>query len=313
MLTFLLALGLAHAQQKGPMGLVSANRDQLWYDNAFFARYNPLGLIDNFRIGYRRRLEIGNTALGRDAYVFAGAWITASPAFARGGVFVDIEPTALFRFAANYQYGGFFGTFDQVASFDGPGRAWSDTDIARLGEAGQTAPTTGHHVALLAQPKFAFGPFAMRNTLTVLWSDLDLPEGDRAWYDQIYDRVVPDGGVYLANDLDVMGLVSKARFGVRYTYSNSYFAPDDPGPAADPHHRLGPLFAWQFHNHKDRARFDRPTLFVLAQWWLAHPYRTGEDVHQGIPVVAVGLAFEGDLLWKGPPGGKKQRARKGKR
>ncbi len=312
MLISTLLAGLAMAQVT-PLGISRANRDQLWYDQALFARVNPLGLIDTFRIGYRRRLEVSDNALGRDAYVFTGASLIASPAFLRAGAFIDVEPVALFRASATYQYSVHFGSFDQVASFPGPNVDASDSALAALGDAGGTAPTGGHIVTLMAQPKFAIGPMAFRNTLTAVWTDMLLPAGDTAWYEQTYDRLAPDGGWMLVNDADVMGIVNKARVGVRYTYSNSYFAPDEPGDGAIPHHRIGPLFAWQFHNHKDRARFDRPTLFVLAQWWLQHPYRTGADTPVALPLIALGLAFEGDLLWKGPPGGKKAKTGKRKR
>ncbi|MCB9663637.1 MAG: hypothetical protein H6732_05975 [Alphaproteobacteria bacterium] len=287
-----------------------ANRDQLWYSNAVFGRINPLGLIDRFRLGYRRRLEVSDNVLGRDAFFFVGLALDASPAFGRIGVHVEAEPVALFRMGVTYQFTGYFGSFDQIASFPTADADYSDSALERRGEAGLTAPTYGHVLNVFAQPKFKIGPIAMRDTITVVWQQLALPAGDTAWYDQVNDRLSPNGdGVLLLNDADVLGVVGHAVFGARYTYTASFFPSGSTGDGVVPHHRLGPLFAYTFHNHRDRARWDRPTLFALVQWWLQHPYRTGQDVHQGLPLMALGLAFEGDLLWKGPPAG---RARRGK-
>ncbi|MCA9567655.1 MAG: hypothetical protein KC656_07425, partial [Myxococcales bacterium] len=250
------------------------NRDQLWYTNAFFGRVNPLGAIDYFKVGYKRRLEIGDTALGRDAYVFAGAQVSASPAFARAGVFFEAEPTGLLQFGALYQYGYYFGTFDQIASFSSTDEVFADSFLKRLSGDGQTGPRSGHVVNAWIQPKFKLGFFAVRDTLTMIWQQLDLPAGEIAFYDQIVDRMAPNGGFMLTNDADVMffwddnGLV-----GLRYTYSASFFDGSETGPGALPHHRIGPLLAYTFFDHKERARFDRPTLFALVQWWLQHPYR----------------------------------------
>ena len=285
--------------------VVEANRDQLWYSSATFARVNPLGLISYFKLGYRRRLEISDTAFGRDTYFFIGPSLQVSPAFGRIGVHAEIEPVALLRFSATYEFVGYFGSFDQIMGFPGSNVNFSDSELARLGDLGNNAQRLGGVFTASAQFKFKLGPVAVRSTLVAAQYDLALPTGDLTFYDQTYDRLVSDGGWLIQNDNDVMAVLEHLRAGVRYTYSNSFHADAElEGDGAIPHHRLGPLFAWQFHDHNDRARRDRPTIFVVAQWWLQHPYRTGQDSHQGLPLIAAGLSFEGDLSWKGPPRGK---------
>ena len=41
----------------------------------------------------------------------------------------------------------------------------------------------------------------------------------------------------------------------------------------------------------------KPTLYLLAQWWVKHRYRTGQEVSQGLPMIVLGFSFTGDL-WK---------------
>ena len=60
---------------------------------------------------------------------------------------------------------------------------------------------------------------------------------------------------------------------------------------------MGPFVAWRLTDEEKYvdSMFRRPTLVVLSQWFLQHPYRTGQDVSQGVPWIAVVLAFDGQL------------------
>ena len=274
-----------------------------------FARINPLGLISSLNLGYRGRLMKSDSILFNDTYAFVGVSARASPAFGRIGGHVEVQPIALFKAWATYEFIGYFGTFDQIIGFDSAADRWSDRTLAALGDAGRAGTMIGTVFTTGATLQAKVGPVAVRNTFQATRFDLALENGAGFFYDQYWDRLAPDGNFMFLNDLDVMGFVGKARVGARWSWSDAIVGDNDTDAGLS-HHRFGPLFAWQFHDRGPGARFDKPTLFVLAQWWLRHPYRTGEEQPQGLPLIAVGLSFQGDLFGDKPPGraGRKGRA-----
>jgi hypothetical protein len=265
---------------------------RLQYSNSTFARVNPLGFIDVFRLGVRRRLSASDSLLLKDTSAFAGLSVLATPAFTRVGGTVEVQPLSVLRVFAGADAGGWFGTFDQVASFSSQTARYDDQTLAELGAAGGTAPTTGTSVwggfTLLG----AAGPVVVRSTTQFIRYDLDLPGGDIAFYDQYWDRLAPDGGVQALQDNDLLVLAGKARMGARHTFSDGLDGAIGDGGLA--HHRVGPMFAWQFHE-RNRGPMIAPTAFVIAQWWLQHPYRTGAEQPQGLPLIAAGFSLQGDL------------------
>ena len=55
-----------------------------------------------------------------------------------------------------------------------------------------------------------------------------------------------------------------------------------------------PFLAYTFHDRED-LRFNAPTLVLISQWFVSHRYRTGQEVNQGIPWVALAFQFKGIL------------------
>jgi hypothetical protein len=269
-------------------------RDRLFYTNAIFARVNPLGIQDILRLGYRRDLLRKPGALYTDSYVLLGAGVNLTPAFARVGPHLEIMPLSILKLEATYQFVGYFGAIDQLATWDDTDVDFSDKAIGPHPE----APAWGHMVALGGRLQAKAGPIIVRVILELNWFDLDLPDGQRTFYEQFWDRLAVDRGWIVQNNVDLLGAWKKAKFGARYTYSDTLVGDGSSGDL--PHHRLGPLFAWEFHDRGQGARFDKPTLFVLAQWWLQHPYRTGAQQPQGLPLIAVGVSWQGDLLGDRP-------------
>ena len=41
--------------------------------------------------------------------------------------------------------------------------------------------------------------------------------------------------------------------------------------------------------------FEKPTLLLIANWYLSHRWRTGADVTQAFPYLALAFRFEGTL------------------
>jgi hypothetical protein len=271
-------------------------RDRLSYTNASFARVNPLGLINVFRVGWKRRLSQKDSLLFRDTYAFAAANVLATPAKTRLGVYGEAQLLSVFRVFAEVNSVGYYGTIDQVMSWDDPAAVFSDQTIAARGG---SAPTTGWVVNTGATVRAAVGPVAIRSTAQVSHYDLNLPDGDVVFYDQFWDRLAPDGGWMVLNDLDVLLLAGNARIGVRHTFTDQIGGTSGVDSSLA-HHRVGPLLAYQFHDKPKGTRFNQPTAFLVCQWWAQHPYRTGQEQPAGLPLIAVGFAFNGDLSRNNP-------------
>jgi hypothetical protein len=270
-----------------------APRDRLFYSHATYLRVNPLGLVDLARVGWQRRLSSQDSLLLRDTYTFVGPNVMLTPAYARLGGYAEAQLLAVLRVFGSVEGVAYFGTFDQVLSFPDAGARYSDQTMADLGSQGLHSPRLGWVSTVGATLQAAVGPLAVRSTPQLTRYDLALPEGHVAFYDQYWDRLAPDRGLMILDDTDLLLLLGKVRTGMRYTFSD-HVGPAE-GDAGLAHHRLGPMFAVQLHNDPPGTRFNQPTLFVLTQWWLQHPYRTGEEQPGALPLVALGFAFNGDL------------------
>ena len=295
--------GPALAQDRGARGddasfgnpddqYVPPPKNRLYYTNATFARVNPLGLIDIFRVGWRRRLSTSDSVLLQDTYTFVGTTALVTPAYARLGAYAEAQLLSVFRVFAQAEGIGYFGTFDQVLSFSDQNARYSDQTIIELGDEGLASPRGGWVFLGGATLRAAAGPIAIRSTGQVQRYDIGLPDGDVVFYDQYWDRLAPNGGFMYLQDTDLLLLAKKARIGVRHTFTDNLDGSTGDGGLA--HHRVGPLLAWQFKNDAPGAKVNQQTLFLLAQWWAQHPYRTGEEQPAGLPLIALGFAFNGD-------------------
>jgi hypothetical protein len=268
-------------------------KDRLYFSNATFARVNPLGLINNYKVGWRHRLSTKDSVLFQDTYTFVGASSLVTPAYARLGLYGEAQVLAILRFFVDVSGTGYFSTFDQLLTWDDPSTAmYSDQSIAARGD--EAFPELGWVFTTGATLRAAAGPIAIRSTFTLTRYDMAFEEDGLYFYDQFWDRLAPDGGFMGLNDADLLYVNRKLRLGVRHTWSDTFDGRDDGSDSALAHHRVGPLFAWQFKNKDPGARFNQPTMFVLAQWWAQHPYRKGQEQPQGLPLIAIGFAFNGD-------------------
>ncbi len=268
-------------------------KDRLWYSNATFVRVNPLGLVDSYKLGWRRRLSTKDSILFQDTTAFAGLTALVTPAYSRLGLYGEAQLLAVLRVFVDVSSTGYYGTFDQLMTWDDPATAaYSDQSIEARGDeskaGGGWVLTTGGTL------RAAVGPIAVRSTLSLTRFDLGLGAPELYFYDQFWDRLAPNKRFMALNDADVLFVKDKLRLGVRHTFSDTLDGRDDGSDSALAHHRVGPLFAWQFHDKKPGTRFNQPTLFVLVQWWAQHPYRTGAEQPGALPLIAAGFAFNGD-------------------
>ncbi|MEZ4384523.1 MAG: hypothetical protein R3A79_24555 [Nannocystaceae bacterium] len=293
------------------------------YTNLIGARYNPLGLINDLTIGYRYQLINKDSILFNESFIAAQAHVIATPAYAGGGPKLDIQPAAVLNLSASYDVLGFFGAFGSLQSFPSATSEWSDTRIGELADMDLNYAALAHMVTLSGLLQGKVKNIAFRDNIKFYWSDYDLRDGDRVFYSQTLDMLLPDRGWAMTNDLDLLYLFDFGlTLGARYTatrafFTEQHFAPgEEPVSVFAPTHRLGPALIYTFNKRADK-RFNEPSLIVLPQWWIRHPYRTGQDVHGAIPYFVVAFTFKGDLypdpaLWNAksePLRGKRARAK----
>ena len=271
------------------------------------ARVNPLGLFVSGTAMLRKRLYRHQALALRDNYVGVGPVFFMSPAFARGGLGVEVQPLSVLQLSASLEGIGFFRTFEFMQSFPSATSETSDGELKRLKEAGTNYATTGWVTTLAALLQGKAGPMALRSNFRAIYYDMRLRDGDRVWYDSILDVMSPGKGWTFTNDTDLLYVTSFGlAAGARFTATHSAFQSTDftPGEAENnpnsPITRVGPFVAYTFFDKPCEdgvcPRFNAPTVVLVSQWFLAHRYRTGQEVSQAVPWFALAFQCKGDLL-----------------
>jgi hypothetical protein len=274
---------------------------RIQYDSLTGVRINPIGVETAYNLAYRLRFYESDSLALRDNYLGIGISPTLSPAQSRFGGTVEVRPLTVLALSAGFYHVGFPGSFGHLQSYETANEEHSDTDLDEGKDADQNYPTSGWELQLRALALAKVGPIAIRSDLNVYASDLDLRGDDRLYYTPRQDLMVPDRGWFLTSDTDLVylsdfGLIA----GVRNTLAHAFYRDEDLAVADEnpntPTFRLGPVVGFTFFDDPG-ASFNKPTALLIAQWWLSHRYRTGEDVSQGLPLIAVAFRFEGDL-WR---------------
>ncbi len=282
--------------------------ERLASEHTVVARVNPFGLIYFSRLSYRVRLFDSDSPLTKDNYFGIGIAPSASPAFARAGFLLEVQPLSILQLWATYEAVGYFGSFQFFQSFPGVSSNHSDTRLDELrdledGDPAKRYSTFGTQLNLGAKLQAKVGPVAARNLTRFARGSYDLREGDRTYYDVLFDVLAPNDGWYVVNDLDLLfvtpfGLTVGARYTMTHAfYEDRHFAEgEDRTNPNTPHHRIGPFFAYTFWDDNGASKFDRPTVLLIVNWWLEHRYRTGQDVSQAFPYAVLGFSVAGDLF-----------------
>ena len=269
------------------------------------ARYNPVGGGVGARLGLRHRLYASDRVAFRDNAAVGAVTAVLTPALSRVGAVAEVSPASfatLFASWERYDYfgiAGFFQSFPSAASNTGP------NEITRLGQlpAGSTQlpyGTWGQQVTLGATLAAQVGPWVARDQVRLFWNLAQLREGDRVFQDPNIDLVISNGGWAVANDLDVAWTDGHLTAGLAFNVQKSLFDSADylPGERATSAQgwraRLGPSVNYVWAKPVG-SRFI-PSAFAQVQWWLAHPYRTGQESPAWMPWVFVGVSAAGDLL-----------------
>jgi hypothetical protein len=276
--------------------------ERLLLRNISLVRLNPLGLFDELRLTYRRRLYEHDSAALRDNFAGLGVVGVATPAFVRGGPSIEIQPASVLQLTASYEWIRYFGTFDILQSYPSARDDYSDQARKERSEQGLNYAAGARELTLTALLQAKVGPVAVRTSTRLVRTDTNLTPGDRVFYHTMFDIVAPAHGWLVANDTDALFVgVKRLAIGARYSMVHALlddgdFAPGEPHSAAGtPIHRAGPFAAYTFYDDP-AAKINTPTLVLLTQWWLKHRYRTGAEVSQAVPFVVIALAITSDLM-----------------
>ena len=274
--------------------------DRISYDTTLGFRANPIGFELQYNIAYRHRLYRSSSLALRDNYVGVTLSPTISPSVARMGGTLELRPLTLLTLQGGLHQVGYLGSFRNLQSFPTAAANYSDTALEAGKEAGRDYPTHGLEVFARSTALAKLGPIVIRDDLTFTYSKLSLLRDDRVYYHPRVDALVPDQGWFMHNDSDVIylsdfGLAAGARASTTHVFYPDDVVGGDAAADNSPMFRVGPLLAYTIFDTPG-AQFNKPTFVGIAQWWIQHRYRTGEDVHQGIPFAAVAFRFEGDLF-----------------
>lgn len=289
-------------------------------------RLNPIGLETRARVGLQKRLFASAKPIARNNFAFAGIYPKLNPATAYVAAGGELQPLSIFNLRASFEVQKYFGTFGFLQSFESPDHNYSDQTLADLDDQPGVEPqaTTAIHASLAPLVQLKVGDVAVRALVQLDYWDFSLRPGDTVAYEATFDTLLPDQGWSVSTDTDVLytgrpGLAIGLRHTwVRPLYEAKHFADDDLSPAENlaeharfggrnAHHRLG-LFAAYTLRDRGPSRFNKPTIIMIASWYLAHRYRTGapdamrpderadDFTSRAFPYLLAGFAFESDLL-----------------
>ena len=275
--------------------------------NSFGAvRGNPLGLSVEGRLSLRQRLYAADELALRDNFAAIGIQGALTPAYTRLGLIAQVQPLTVLALYASADAHAYFGNFDNLRSFASANAEWgtSAADAASKlpsGAPGRPTAATNFQVTFGAKLQLKVGPFALSNGTELVRASASLRDGDRVFFDPPLAALVPQKAFVFTDDLDLLWLDGKGLVaGVRWSLLHPFFGerhylPGELQQGDANQMRMGPLVAYRFFKSDGRL-FNAPTLFVLANWYLQHRYRTGAEVSQAIPYLAVGFGFFGDLI-----------------
>jgi hypothetical protein len=280
-------------------------------------RLNPLGLETRGRLGLQKRLYYSEKAISRNNFAFAGLYPKLNPASAQLGVGGEVQPLSMFNLRALAEVQQYFGTVGYLQSFPSADASWSDQRRKDLVDDPVLAPQSAgmFHASIQPMLMAKVGPIAFRALLLLDYWSFDVRAGDVAAYEGTFDTLLPDRGWTISTDTDLLYTGRRGlAIGLRHSsvtprYRREHFADAAAEAAYDgdnAHQRLG-LFAAYTLRDRGPSRFNKPTLILIASWYLKHRYRLGQPdvlpaghdaddyVSRAFPYLLVGFAFESDL------------------
>lgn len=265
-------------------------RHRLRYTTLLAGQYNPLGLQGELQVGYRRRLVESERLILSDTFAGAFASVRLNPAFARLGGGVELQPLAVLTLRALYEHRLYYGTFGMLQSFASPAEAYDETTLKARADGGASYAAHGHELTLQAVLRAKVGPIAFLDELGLVYYRMGLRAGDRVFYENFLDTLIPGDGFVLVNHLHLVFLHTRFLAGVRHTIVHALYP---RGWGAEnlntPHHRLGPILGYLFRDLGPRLR--QPTLILILNWWIDNRNRSPSANPYGV----IAFQLSGDL------------------
>ncbi|MBA3455396.1 MAG: hypothetical protein H0T42_20050 [Deltaproteobacteria bacterium] len=303
---------VAPADRPPPEGL------RLMLSDLTVLRLNPLGLETRARFGFQKRLYASDKAITRNNFAFGGLYPKLNPASAHLGLGGEIQPASIFNLRAFGEVQKYFGTFGMLQSFQTANANYSDQTLKDLRDSSTTPPQTATVLHASIQPllQLKFGNIAVRGLFQFDYWAFKVRPGDNVAYEATFDTLLPDNGWTLSIDADVLYTGRKnTAIGLRYSHVRPFYRDEHFANAAEHeaydgenmHDRLG-LFAAYTLADAGPSTFNKPTVILIASWYIQHRWRTGEPgtlasgnrsedyTSRAFPYLLVGFAFESDLL-----------------
>lgn len=282
-------------------------------------RVNPIGLETRARFGVQQRLYASNKAITRNNFAFGGLYPKLNPASAHLALGGEIQPASIFNLRVFGEVQKYFGSFGYLQSFPTATANYSDQTLKDLSDSATMPPQTATILHASIQPllQLKVGKIAIRGLFQFdYWALKNIRSGDSVAYEATFDTLLPDNGWTLSIDADVLYTGRKnTAIGLRYTHVHPFYRDEHFANAAEHetydgenmHDRLG-LFAAYTLRDDGPSTFNKPTVILIASWYLNHRWRTGEPgmltsderrddfTSRAFPYLLLGFAFESDLL-----------------
>ena len=312
-LTALVLASFAYADDKEPPPPPPKD-DRLMFSDLTVFRLNPLGLETRARFGVQKRLYYSEKLVTQNNFRFIGVYPKLNPVSAHLAFGGELQPASIFNLKATIEIQKYFGILGYLQSFRTPTANFSDERLKDLRGTEQTS--TLYHASLAPLLQLKLGPVAVRSLWQFDYWMLNVRDGDTVAYEATFDTLLPDNGwtISVDNDLLFVGRPGLA-IGVRHTwvkpvYQRKHFVDQGDKDAYDgdnEHHRIG-LFAALTLRDAPQTAFNKPTVILIASWYLTHRWRTGRegtdisgDVNnndfrsRAFPYLLLGFAFESDF------------------
>lgn len=255
---------------------VQAQESHLEYKNTAVLKGNPSTLLAVPELSYRFQIENLNVGLSVRPLI--------SLSHFRPEVEIEFSPFESLQLRAGIAHGIYF---ESLYGFSGPTGNASDGNRARL----QGNNGSANFFNLSGQLKLHFSKFIFRNHLKTSYAIYD-PKNSNFVYEELLDILVAKEGWFYSNELDFLYLYSsKWVLGLRYTTSNAFVMNLDTTAT----HRIGPIASHVFFSNPN-STLETFSAFILLNWYMQHPFRSGQESSRLLPYSAVGFTITGSLL-----------------
>lgn len=268
---------------KIPSAICEKGHKLLFY-NQFSARAAPLlGVANDFGLNYRYYFSDSDSILFKNNNVGFGIFDSLSPATNSVGVFAEVEPIAIFKLRAQYEYVQYFGAFTAMLVFPDKNSDYSDSELDYLQDEDKAVWATGEMFTVMPTFQIMLGRFVALDMMKFRWYDINK---DGYFYEPMEDTLAGMNDYFFTNEA-VMGVAlwkkdekNMLLLGTRHLY----FSLEESGKQRQ---ELDGVLVWM----RDKLFFmENPTIMTAIGGYLDDQYRTKD--------VMIGLVFRFEYTLK---------------